>query len=120
MSNTNTNSAVDFISTLAELKNGRAHIDCSRKLSELVSAVVDTKKKGKLILEMVIEPSGMEDGRVSETAVTWACRIAKPEHDTGRSLFFVTRDGRLTRNDPNQMDLYDETVEASKETQPNA
>lgn len=104
-------SKVDFVSTLMELKAGKAHVDCSRKLSELVDAVCDTSKKGKLVLELLVEPSGMEDGRVSETSVTWACRIAKPEHDTGRSIFFVTKDGCLTRNDPNQMELYNEHAE---------
>lgn len=98
---------VDFVSVLAELKNGRAHVDCSRKLSELVAAVCETKKKGKLVLQLLVEPSGLnEDGNVSETSVGWQCVIAKPEHDTGKSLFFVTKDGRLTRNDPAQEELF--------------
>lgn len=105
---------VDFVSVLAELKNGRALNDCSRKLTELTDAVTEHRKKGKLILELVIEPSGVdEDRRVTETRVMWNCRIARPESDTGSSTFFVTRDGRLTRNDPAQEEMFEgvETVQ---------
>lgn len=96
---------VDFVSVIAELKNGRCLTDCSRKMTELTDAVIEHRKKGKLTLQLVIEPSGVTDGRVTETSVSWACAIVKPEADTGSSIFFVTQDGQLTRNDPDQMDL---------------
>lgn len=102
---------VDFIAMLSELKNGKAAIDCARKLSELVDAISEHRKKGKLSLEIAIEPSGLgDDGRVVETSISWTCKITKPEADTGRSIFFVTRDNRLTRNDPDQADLFEEVV----------
>jgi hypothetical protein len=110
---------VDFVGVLAELKNGRALNDCSRKLTELTEAVTEHRKKGKLILELVIEPSGVDDDRrVTETRVMWNCRIAKPEADTGSSTFFVTRDGRLTRNDPAQEEMFAE-VEIPQEERRN-
>ena len=99
--------AVDFVQTIADLKNGKALIDCSRKLTKLVAAVVDVKKKGKLTLQLLIEPAGVgDDGRITETSVSWQCSIVEPQPDTGRSVFFVTRDGRLSRNDPNQEELF--------------
>ena len=116
----NANTAVDFLNVLAELKNGRAAIDCSRKITELVAAVSEHKKKGKLTLQLIIEPSGVgDDGRVTETSVSWACAIVKPEADTGRSIFFVTREGQLTRNDPAQMELYEEERRLQEEMKKN-
>jgi hypothetical protein len=104
---------VDFVATLMELKSGRAQIDCSRKLAELVAAVRETSKAGKLVLELRIVPSGFKEGRVYETEVTWMCRIQKPEHALGKSIFFVARDGTLSRNDPDQAEMFE--VEPKRE-----
>ena len=107
---------VDFVGVLADLKNGRAVNDCSRKLTELTEAVTEYRRKGKLTLELIIVPTGIgDDGRVSETSVTWQCRISKPEADTGSSTFFVTRTGRLTRNDPAQEEMFAEAEIVKKE-----
>lgn len=93
----------DFIQTLMEMRAGAAAADCSRKLSELVAAIMETGKKGELVLKVNITPSRLNLGRVTEVEIEHTCKISKPEHSTGRSIFFTTEEGTLTREDPNQM-----------------
>lgn len=97
---------VDFVHIFMELKAGRAHIDASRKLSRLVAAVVETRKPGTLTLVIKIKPAAFVDGNVTEVGMQWACAIKEPEHDTGTSQFWVTKDKGLATNHPDQVDMF--------------
>ena len=107
----------DFVSVVMEMRNGAAAIDCSRKLNELLESILETKKGGKITLTVGIKPATLrKDGSVGERDFTHQCSIAKPELDQGRSIFFVTQDGRVTRSDPNQMGFFEkpEQVQETK------
>lgn len=108
----------DFISIFTDLRNGRAHIDVSRQLSELIEAVVELKKKGTLTLQLTITPSAVhESGRLADTQLSWTCKIKKPEATTGGTTFFVTEDGKLSRVDPDQGALWAGPTAAVNEQQ---
>lgn len=96
----------DFVSTFMEMRNGGAAADCNRKFSELLAAIMETRKKGKITLTIEVSPARMDVmGDVKEVDLRHTCAIAKPELDQGRSVFFTTQDGRLSRQDPNQMEF---------------
>lgn len=105
-------SVVDFVHILMELKSGRAHIDCSRKLSRLVAAVVDTRKPGTLTLTIKVKPAAFSEGVVTEVGMQWDCKIKEPEHETGTSQFWVTKDKGLATNHPDQVDMFPEGEKA--------
>lgn len=96
---------VDFVTTLAELRNGAAIIDATHKLTELVNAVALIGKKGKLTFEISISPSRLGPMQATEVEIEYACTIKKPERTTGRSIFYVTPEKDLVRNDPNQLGM---------------
>jgi hypothetical protein len=50
-------------------------------------------------------------GAVLEVSVGHECAIKKPELDVGQSLFFVAKDGRLTRNNPLQEEMFETAKE---------
>lgn len=98
----------DFVHVLLEMRNGAVASDCNRKFSELLSAVLETGGKGELTVKVFIKPSKLAlGGAVVEVETSHDCKTKKPELSVGRSLFFVTKDGRLTRGDPNQEGMFE-------------
>jgi hypothetical protein len=95
----------DFVSTLMEMRNGSVAADCSRKLAEVILAVCETGKQGKITLQINVKPAKVNLGKVTEVELKHTCKTDRPEHDAGYTLFFPTEDGSLSRQDPNQIAL---------------
>lgn len=97
----------DVLQALMEMRNGEVAMDCNRKFNELLSAVLETGTKGKFSLSIEIKPSKFAlGGAVLEVETQHECKVKKPELNVGRSLFFVAKDGRLTRDDPAQESMF--------------
>lgn len=86
-----------FTDVIGELENGDVLADLTRQLYELVHAVQDTRKPGAIKLSISVTPTGR--GSV-ELDVKIDGKV--PEHDRPSTTFFVSRDGALHRDDPNQ------------------
>ncbi len=99
------NNTADFIGMLAEMGRGTTIIEASKKLAELTDAICETGDKGSLTLKLEVTPSGMKHGRVNQFEIRPIISIAKPEPKQGKSIFFVTTNGKLTRTNPDQMDM---------------
>ena len=95
----------DIISTLVVMNRGNFIIECGREMQELTDAIKDTGKKGALVIKLEVTPSGLKDGRVNQVEIRPDVSINKPKHDQGKSIFFVTEDNKLVRDDPNQLDI---------------
>lgn len=106
MATTKTQQA-DIISTLAELDRGRFAIECGRQLLELTSAVRNTSKKGSIVIRLEVTPGGMKDGRVHQVEVRPLVSVVQPKHDTKSTIFFLTDQAQLVRDDPDQMEMFD-------------
>lgn len=89
-----------FLDLLREHRNGLTHDELSDALNEVVEAVATERKAGKLSLTISIKPHG--DGAVM---VMDDVKITKPKVSKGGSLFFVTPDNNLARQDPKQPNL---------------
>ena len=88
-----------FSAFLVEQRKGRLHAEASDGFRELVAAVRDTRMKGSIVITIEVKPT-----KGDHLAVTDKC-VVKIPHATGESLFFVDRDGNLSRSDPNQPEL---------------
>ena len=90
---------------LQEIAGGKFQTRASEQLQELVTAVIDTGKKGVLTLQLTVAP--IKPGNTSNLVVTGAVAVKAPksDDDAPSSVFFHDRDGNLTRNDPNQPTL---------------
>lgn len=94
----------DFASVLMQHAKGRAHAEASRRLAEVVEAVMDTGKQGSITIKLTISPD--KDG---ERLVKIADAItAKAPQESRKSLWFPDDDGNLHRNNPNQQSMFSE------------
>lgn len=90
------------LDVLAELRRGKAKNDMTEKFHELITAVQDTGKKGELIIKLVVEPLKNDKTQVDVTDVI---AVKVPTRSLPSSRFFLTDDGNLTRDDPQQEQL---------------
>ena len=85
-----------FTDVVGELEGGDLLRELTSKLYEVGRAVRETRKDGTITLAMRISPTGKSfvvDAKI--TAKT-------PEHDCPTTTFFMTPEGTLMRNDPDQ------------------
>lgn len=103
-----TKKMTDLLSFLTDMRGGAVAIDLNQKFNEVVKSVLDTGGKGTLTIELNLEPSKMGvGGMVLEVSSEHKCKLKKPELPIGKATFFVTKDGTLTRHDPNQTSMFD-------------
>jgi len=97
----------DILQVLMDMRSGAVAADINEKFNEMVTAVLETSGKGELIITLKAEPSkfGM-GGAVLEVQTEHQCKMKKPELAVGKSFFFVTKDGQLTRDDPAQEAMF--------------
>lgn len=86
-----------FTDILGEIENGQFLRELTAHVYEIVRATQETRKPGALKLAIRISPTGR--GSVEIDAKMDA---TVPEHDRPSTTFFVTHDGTMMRNDPNQ------------------
>lgn len=98
---------MDFVQMLMEVQSGEAAMLANSRLHELVQAIRDTAGSGTLTLKMSVKPGKLGMGGLVQTVVaTVDVVIKKPELHLGDSIFYVTEDGNLSRNDPRQEALF--------------
>ena len=106
----------DFVSFLMEMRGGQVAVDVNDKFNMLISAVLDTGGKGELIIKIKASPAKMGmGGVVIEMETEHECKTKLPELKVGKARFFVTSDGRLTRDDPAQVAMFENKQEEKKE-----
>ncbi len=105
----------DVVSTLIVLDRGRFIVDAGREFQQLTDAIVETNKPGTLTITIEVSPSGWKEGtaRPTQFDLKPKVKIKKPQHEAGKTIFFVTDDNRLTREDPDQEQMF---AEQEKET----
>ncbi len=97
----------DILRLLFDMRDGEVAQDISRHFDELKRAVLETRGKGKLTIELNLEPSKCAiGGAVLEIKTEHTCKVKKPELMVGAAHFFVTEEGDLTRENPAQDALF--------------
>jgi len=87
-----------FIKFMQEHRSGATSEDISDKIRELVAAVTDEGKGGKITITLSIKPMGKGDGL--EVSVETKASLPKPT--PGVSIFFASPENALVRQDPRQ------------------
>src|SRR5438128_90938 len=97
----------DLLAILLDMRSGQVAADCNQKFNDVLKAVLETGGKGELTIKLFVKPSKMGmGGTVVEVETTHECKMKRPELAIGRSVFFVTADGVLTRDDPAQTAMF--------------
>ncbi len=101
-----------FMDLLREHRGGVTHDELSEALHELVEAVAAENKGGSLTLKIGIKPAG---GKGSALLVTAEIKTAPPKETSESSLYFVTPDNNLVRDDPRQRTMPFHTLDSRPE-----
>ena len=86
-----------FTDVLGEVEHGRLHEELTEAVYNIIAAVMETRKAGKLKLSMAFAPTGKGTVTVASDFVATI-----PEHDREVTTFFVGNDFSLQRHDPDQ------------------
>jgi hypothetical protein len=89
-----------FIDTFRHIEGGMLLEELAERQRDIIEAVSHTNKKGELTLKLTYTPEG--HGQVSIEA---DLKLKTPKLARGRSLFFITPDANLERNDPRQTEM---------------
>lgn len=97
---------MDFIGTLLEMQSGRVAEEMNRHWRELLDSVMANGGAGQINISLKLKPVGTTpDGRVAQIEIEHATAIKKPRRQSGKSFFFATADGNLSRKDTRQEEI---------------
>lgn len=94
--------AQSITDVLSQIRGGYALNDAGKKLAELVKAVNDTKKAGEITFTIKVAPDKNDD-RIVTMKPSVKAKI--PERGYSEGIFFIAPDGRLTKEDPAQIEM---------------
>lgn len=92
--------AKPFTDLVGEIENGQFLGDLTEAVHNIVAAVMDTRKPGRLTIKLAMTPTGR--GTVDLKADFDA---VEPEHDRPSTTFFVDDGFSLVRKDPRQIEM---------------
>lgn len=93
-----------------EMRGGSTAREMNARFNELLDAVYLQRKGGSIKIVVKVNPSGLSgDGLLSVTQVELipSVVIGKPEPKLDKGVFYVGRDGSLTRLDPQQQEMFE-------------
>jgi hypothetical protein len=93
--------ARNFNEIIAEIDSGALLDILSEKLAEVSRAVKETGKVGILDLSLKVKLN-----KKNQVYVSASTKGKIPEEGIAEAVFFVSENGDLTRNDPEQADLF--------------
>jgi hypothetical protein len=94
---------LNFLEFLQGFRRGELLQDGDQKLNELMTAIQKTGSGGSITLRLAFKVN-----KAGQIEITPDIAMKKPTRNLGTGIYFATDDGRLTRRDPNQMDIEDE------------
>jgi hypothetical protein len=94
---------LNFLEFLQTFRRGELLAEGDAKLTELVEALAIQKGNGSLTLKL-----SFKTNKAGQIEIVPDMVIKKPARALGTGIYFASDDNRLTRRDPNQMDIEDE------------
>lgn len=91
----------DFLVFLRQVRKGGLAAEIAEACADAVIAVRHTGKPASVKLDLKFQPD--DDGE--RVVVVDDVKMTIPKAKKGKSLFYTTEDGGLTRTDPNQMEF---------------
>lgn len=92
-----------FAQVLHDIRGGKLDQHAGDLLNELVLAVAETRKAGKLTLTLMVKPDKEADG--NQITIEPKLDIKTPRSELSGSTFFMDDEGNLTRTDPRQQEM---------------
>lgn len=89
-----------FVDTLREIEYGALLDELAEAQQQVVDAVMETGKKGQITIVLNYNPEGQ-----GQITIATDLKSKIPALPRGKSLFFVTPERNLSRQDPRQMEI---------------
>lgn len=96
---------LNFLEFLQSFRRGELLAEADKQLAEVIEAVRDTGGKGELVIKIPFKTN--EAGQIESVPLVSS---KKPRRAMGRGIYFATEDGKLTRRDPSQFDMFDDEL----------
>ncbi len=94
---------MNFPETILQLNNGAAVAELSAALAKVLAAVRESGKVGSITFTVTVKPASK--GVTHVVMVESQIKTKLPEPERGMTVFYLTEDNRLVRNDPRQQAL---------------
>lgn len=94
---------LNFLEFIQTFRRGELLAEGDDKLNELIEAISRTGSSGSLTLKMSVKVN-----KAGQLEITPDLAIKKPTRTLGVGIYYANDEGRLSRRDPNQMDIEDE------------
>ena len=104
--------SINFLGFIQSFRRGELLRQGDQQLSEVIAAMAENGGDGELTIKL---PFKLNKGGQIECTPKITSKI--PQRPMGTGIFFADDDGRLTRRDPNQLDIEDE-IERSRFADP--
>lgn len=98
----------DILGVLGEVGRGYGLQEISAELEGVLEAVRQNGGAGELVIKLKVEGKAWDPhtNYLTEVGITHSISSKRPKRKVGASTFFVTRSGALTRNNPDQAELF--------------
>lgn len=98
----------DIVALLMEMRNGQTAALANERFTEVLDAVRATRCKGRLVIQLEVEPAEIDSdtNEVSRVKINPDIKMVRPEPKLGTGIYFVTQDGGLSRQDPKQFEMF--------------
>lgn len=100
------NHDLTFLEFFQEFRRGMLLAEADARLTEVIEAIRDVGGSGEITIKLPFKLN--KSGQLECTPVVTA---KKPKREFGTGIYFISQEGRLTRRDPNQMDIEDHLAE---------
>lgn len=84
---------------------GELVLEMEEQLKNLIDAIRATGRKGKLSLELCVTP----DKKADVVKVSGIVKTKMPQLEPRESIFFMSLEGKLTRHDTRQAEMFTRT-----------
>ncbi len=91
-----------FMDFLREHRGGVTHDELSDALQDLVSSVATEQRGGKLTITFTVSPAAAGGAAVRVSDVI---KVSPPSSKKAESIFFITPENNLVRQDPRQHEM---------------
>lgn len=101
--------AQDILGVIAQIGRGSALEEINKEFTSVMEDVNRNGGKGEVTIKVHIGAKAwsQQTGELTEVDITHSLSSKRPKRKVGASTFFVTRTGELTRNNPEQIEMFD-------------
>ncbi len=95
--------SINFLELIQSFRRGELLAQADRQLAKIIEVMADTGGDGSLTITIPLKFN-----KAGQIEVTPKVTSKVPQKAMGTGIYFADDEGRLSRRDPNQMDIEDE------------